>query len=80
MYDCNGREIYEGDIIKAVDSCGIVEVIWKQGCWCVDNYNLDLADERFCLYDELRERDWEVVGNIHDNPELLKELNKNESD
>lgn len=80
MYDCNGKEIYEGDIIKVRDSCCIAEVVFKQGCWCVDNHNLDLADERFCLYDELKECDWEVVGNIHDNPELRKKVRKNETD
>ena len=79
MYDFNGKEIYEGDIIKVKDSCAIAEVVFKQGCWCVDNHNLDLADERFCLYDELKECDWEVVGNIHDNPELRKKVRKNET-
>ena len=78
MYDCDGKEIYEGDIIKVGDSCGIGEVVFKQGCWCIDNHNLDLADERFCLYDELQEQDYEVVGNIYDNPDLIREVRENE--
>ena len=80
MYDCDGKEIYEGDIIKAKDSCAVVEVVFKQGCWCIDNHNLDLADERFCLYDELQERDWAVIGNVYDDPNLLEGMVANEKD
>lgn len=76
MYDCEGNEIYDGDIIKNRETCTICKIIWKNGCWCVDYHNSDLINERISLYDELSQWSFKVVGNIHDNPELLKLLSK----
>ena len=74
LHDKNGKEIYEGDIIKS--SHGTIHYIV---------YDNDLACfkavvARYNLFDEYSNlsNGWiarfnkEVIGNIHDNPELLK--------
>lgn len=57
LCDKNGKEIYEGDITKGGY---IVRSIF--GCWCLDK------GETPFLYEC---KDVEVIGNIHENPELL---------
>lgn len=64
LHDKNGRDIYEGDIIRNEICKGIV--VYKNGAFV-----LDLGKSCGCVYlfclDSLL-----VVGNIYDNPELLK--------
>lgn len=75
LYDKNGKEIYEGDILRFGNSpSGICEAKWNESiaAFCI----------RFSFENELGcrplgnwvkcERSIEIIGNIHDNPELLK--------
>ncbi len=72
LKDTNGREIYDGDL-----------------CWDDHNecYGVVKFDEGKFVYEweniceDLWEAkdDIEIIGNIHDNPELLKEVNKHEN-
>lgn len=62
LKDKNGKEIYEGDIVK--DESGYVEQVGSLlGGWL----HPFAADWGYWLPE-----DCEVVGNIHENPELLR--------
>ena len=72
FYDNNGKEIYEGDIIRSwyddIDYVqkGIVE--WKNGCFV---YSDDIANwPASTLF--VGTIHCEVIGNIHDNPNFLE--------
>jgi uncharacterized phage protein (TIGR01671 family) len=63
LKDKNLKEIYEGDVVKHDELVGIYEVIFKNGKFL-------LSDNTF-----LNINLWnlsEIIGNIYENPELLK--------
>ena len=62
LHDKNGKEIYEGDILNFDYP---MEVIWAMGSWAVKAEKGDSL-----LYGYTNEG--EVIGNIYENPELLK--------
>lgn len=74
LKDINGKEIYEGDIVAEkghyVNSDRLVyqKIQWKENysCWLRGEYQR-LTPKNIKTYQI------EVVGNIYDNPELLKE-------
>ena len=75
LTDKNGKKIFEGDIIAYTDYYGeeLIEGIVKYGnfnCSCCDGvygWYIDGGDIRSVVEGVLC-----VIGNIHDNPELLK--------
>lgn len=77
ILDKNGKEIYEGDIVHIHDYTSAYaspytgKVIMRFGCWCVEYHK----QYRCCpslMFDDFADRKTEVIGNIHDNPELLE--------
>ena len=80
LLDRNGKEIYEGDVLETyVSSSWDVDVIIRikgvvilgdpfPGCFCFKE-----SDNTCCLYELCGESfGGEIIGNIHDNPELIK--------
>lgn len=78
LHDKNGKEIYEGDIVCSLTSVGDIQfdygvfgIEWThnketksmKGAWG-QKHNLRKMDDGFT-------NDIEIIGNIHDNKELL---------
>ncbi|CUM74479.1 YopX protein [Blautia hydrogenotrophica] len=71
LHDKNGKKIWENDIIRVENSAdeGTGQVEFYGGMWYVDKgVNNSLYD--IMMYDD--EAEVYTVGNIFDNPELLK--------
>jgi hypothetical protein len=65
LYDKNGREIYEGDILRQEEDNSIQIVFFEHGCFtCHSGSYLD-------YYNNIKNHI--IIGNIYENPELLKE-------
>lgn len=74
LYDRNGTKIFEGDIVKLDDR--LCQVTWLDGNAQFDlRFIRDFGDIRIINFKGCEMRElyrYEVIGNIYDNPELLK--------
>lgn len=70
LRDKNNKLIYQGDIVKTewFGEKTIYQVVWdeKMACFCFDGKDI------FYLFDDLPADVTEIIGNIHENPELLE--------
>lgn len=66
LLDKNGKEIYEGDIVKADNL--ICKIEWKKYYWAAS-----WKDKRGMIGSpSIDFRNLEIIGNIWENPELLE--------
>ena len=72
MTDKNGTKIFEGDIVRHIDTtCHVVEVVNSEVYFDTEilEFGFRYSNELFhCQFNN----ELEVIGNIHDNKELLK--------
>lgn len=73
LCDKNSKKIYEGDICRlAIYRLGekTVTIIWNNGFWISNPIEGTLSLRNFV---ESNNMEIEVIGNVHDNPELIKQ-------
>lgn len=76
LYDKNGNEIYEGDILQYGNFGTKIVVEFKHGMFCYktkifSEYLGFGANDNFTFQPKNADNNFEVVGNIYDNKELL---------
>jgi len=66
LKDKNGKEIYEGDVVKddAV-SDGVYSVAFRKGAWCIETDHWTHSNYMY------GRTGLHVIGNIYENPELI---------
>ncbi len=76
LLDKNGVDIYEGDILDVDTENRRVKVVWFESQACFDTDVVEIIDKTWPFFQALQNSHWgyrcEVIGNIYENPELVK--------
>ena len=72
LKDKNGKEIYEGDVVKCEGITAIVKYVVEPAIagFVFDQDNCG-AYREYAVDEQKRTIHYEVIGNIYENPELL---------
>lgn len=74
LTDENGKEIFEGDIVRVEGRTEYYYMRFKEFGWYLSHckykdWSIEMQRNNEWVY----EQKFEIIGNIHSNPELLKE-------
>ena len=80
LVDCKGVRIYENDIVRIYgginDDIALVRLKLRDGVRFAIKFKDEIVDFQYVLDDKNIQKTIEVIGNIHQNPELFVEKSK----
>lgn len=73
VYDCNGKEVYEGDIVlaRSEGECRMCQVVFSERTCSFFLYN-NSGPWYISADNTMKDTLLEIIGNIHDNPDIIK--------
>lgn len=85
IYDCESKEVFEGDVLEVIyynhtgKNCKLIQEVYyleESGCFCVKTVGKEVSPiendrNNVPLHWTSQPNTIKVIGNIHENPELL---------